>query len=496
MPNSPAGTTAGGRPSRTESRRSVAGPPRVLFHLITNVWGAGHTDLFLSLTLPNVLSPANLPALARAHDVRYRIHTTPADRRRIEDSPAGRRLAGLVPVEFASPLGERRPDVAFHVHWFHRTAAQAKRAGAVAVFVPPDTLWSDGSFARCGEVMAGGARAIATPFLQVVAETCTPEVLARFRDASDGSIAIPAAALADLGRRHLHPLTALAVPGSPHGRPALERYWPVTGAGFVSRFAVRELFAFDPRRCPITFLWYAAGPEDRAGIHFAAGPHDMAMLSVDPLPKYFDNTIADHAIGAGDLARSTLHPWNDTQQTRVFARRRIHWRAAEAPARAWRHAEAASDRAMREMEVRRLAKRAWARLRELGCTRAAGVLAVALEATDLARHWRGDVPLTVLAPADTAFAGAATAVVEALLQPGAEDRLERFVRRHVLRGPATGPATDLAGHPVALECRGSEITAIAGCRVLGAPNDLDGLRFLVVDGIVPAHDPAPSGARP
>jgi hypothetical protein len=36
---------------------------RPLFHVVSNVWGDSHVDLFLDLTLPNVLSPGNLPAL-------------------------------------------------------------------------------------------------------------------------------------------------------------------------------------------------------------------------------------------------------------------------------------------------------------------------------------------------------------------------------------------------------------------------------------------------
>jgi len=470
----------------------------VLFHLITNVWGAAHTDLFLRMTLPNVLSAGNLPALAAAHTVRYRIHTTPGDRERIVQSAAGRRLAQLVEVEFVTPLGTRTPDVAYHVHWFHKTAAEAKREGAVAVFVPPDTLWSDGSFRRCGEVMAAGRKAIATPFLQVTLESCLPEAEERYADPASGSIRIPPEGLAELGRRHLHPLTALALPGSPHGRPALELYWPAGAEGFVSRFAVRELFAFDPRRCPITFLWYAAGGEDRESIHFSAGPHDMGMLSVDPLHKYFDNYIADHAITPGDLVRSTLHPWNDTAQTRVFARRRVHWRtgAAEESARRWRRAELASDRAMRELEVRRLGQRLWARLREIGCSRAAGFLAVALEATSISRRWREDVPLTVLAPVDAAFENDPGRKAQDLLRSGAERELSNFLRRHVMRGAlgeGTGMHQSLEGSP--LRSSGdSHGRSVEGRRILDGPHRLDGIEIWTLDGLLfPAMDTSTGG---
>ncbi len=449
----------------------------MLFHVITNVWGEEHTGLFLDMTLPNLLSAGNLPALAAAHQVSYRVHTTRRDRARVEASAHWQRLARLVQTEFVSPLGERTPDVSYHVHWFHKTAAEALRAGAVAVFVPPDTLWSDGTFRRCGEVMAEGrSKAIAVPFLQVAKETCLPEAQARFRVAGDDSIRIPAEGLAELGRRHLHPLTALAMPGSPHGRPALEGYWPAGPEGFVSRFAVRELFAFDPRRCPITFLWYAGGAEDREGIHFSSGPEDMGMLSVDALPKYFGNIIVDHEVAPADLARSTLHPWNDTTQTRTFARRRVTWRCGTARGRAWRRARVASDRAMREVEVRRIAQRLWAALRELGCARAAGILALALEATPLASRWREDVPLTVFAPADAAFDEAARARVARLLAPGAEAALSAFLRAHVARGGVDA----LPGRRRMLDGREAPVGAAA----TGAARDVDGVAVRVIDRLL------------
>lgn len=405
MPRWPSGTMGGGHLTPIDRCYHAYWVGTMLFHVITNVWGERHTALFLRMALPNLLSPGNLPALAGGHNVRYRIYTTPADRACIEASEPGKELARLMPLEFVTPLGEVAPDPFYHVHWFHRAAAEAKRHGAVAVFVAPDALWSDGTFKRCGEVMELGFKAISIPFLQVVAETCVPEALERFGGQADGSIRIPAEGLYELGRCHLHPLTALAMPNSPHGRPGLDMHWPVQGEGILSRYIVRELFALDPRRCPITFLWYAGGEEDREGIYVATGPQDMAMLSVDPLDKYFVNYIVGHTVKPGDLVRSTLHPWNvkDQNQTRVFTRRRIYWHGVKNPSTRWRRAEARSDLAMREAEVKRTAQLLWAQFREIGCHRAAGILALALEATPLARRWREDLPLTVFVPTDAAL---------------------------------------------------------------------------------------------
>jgi len=411
----------------------------MLFHVVTIVWGAHHTDLFLDLTLPNVLSPGNLPAMAAGHAVRYRIFTTPADRDRVLAHPNGRRLHQIVPVDFVLPLGERAPDVQYHVHWFHRSATEAKRDGAVAMFVPPDTLWSDGTFRHGAAIMASGKKAVAVPFLQVVAETCVPEAKARFGGPVEQGLTIPPAELVALARRHLHPLTGAATPGSPHARPALEMHWPVPGDGFLSRFAVREAFAIDPRRCPMTFLWYAGGAEDLDGIHFSADSDDMVMLSVDPLAKYIPIYIPDHTVAPADVARSTLHPLNDTEQTRAFARRRVQWHEGPMDTGPWQRRHRRSDAAFGAMVANRVAMRLWAMLKRIGCQRAAALLAVGLHATPLARRWRHSGSLRVYAPTDRALAALGDAALERLMRPGGEAALRRFLLAHAMPAEAAPP---------------------------------------------------------
>ena len=125
-------------------------------HIITIVWGLRHTQLFLESALPNVLSDSNLPQLARDHDVTYRFFTTPETRDLIAGSDEGRMLAGTCEVEFITPLGDDTPDVSWHVHWFHRSAAEGKVRGAAVMFIPPDTLWTDGSLSRIGALLASG----------------------------------------------------------------------------------------------------------------------------------------------------------------------------------------------------------------------------------------------------------------------------------------------------------------------------------------------------
>lgn len=459
-------------------------------HIITIVWGEHHARLFLDLTLPNVLSPGNLPALCREHDVTYRFFTTPETRDLIAGSPGGRALASQCSIEYETPLGDRRPDVSWHVHWFHRSAAEGKRRGAAVVFVPPDTLWSDGAFARMGELLDAGKTGIACPFVIVSAETCGPEVLERFLDPSGGSLIIGYADMADLVSRHMHPLQVLGMAGGPHARPAFEIHYPVAGHGLISRYAVRELVAFDPARCPISFLWYADMPQAPDAIHFAAGPEEMLMLSVDPLSKYFQNYIVDHGCSGLDLARTTRHPLNDTPFTALFADQSVEIGTVKTAPRMWDRARIRGEAARRDVRVGRVAMLAYEAMMAHGAQTAAGLLAAGIMDSPFLRRWRAQTQLTAVVPLDTAFSGRAFETMPGLKPTNATAQLAAFLKAHILDGPLSDDLKSmdaegrfLDGHKVSLKWEKGRLR-INGAAVMAGPLTLEDLQIVFVDTLV------------
>jgi hypothetical protein len=458
---------------------------RPLFHVVSNVWGDSHVDLFLDLTLPNVLSPGNLPALVERGRVVYRIFTTPSARGRIETSAIGQQLSSVVEVEYISPLGERTPDTIWHVHWFHRSAAEAKAAAAMILFVPPDTLWTDGSFKHMVEKLLAGHRGVACPFLLVSSETCVSDARGQFIDPATGILTVPPAAMWPFARRHLHPLQMLAMPGGPHARPAFELHWPVGGEGMISRYAIRELVAFDPGRCPITFLWNAGGPEDAEGVYFATDSDEMLMLSVDPIAKYFQNYIVDHACHPFDVSRSSLHPLNNTRQTRVFVSRSVRLHGHRATTDAWRRPERLATAAARDIRVGRAAMLLHEALTAHRCMQSAHLLSIGLLDTHLSRRWRAEPPLTVIATCDAALARAGLSRPLELTAPGRERELVDILRDHVIPGdlPLGTTKHSLGATSIRRDSSGRE-TTINGLRVLDGPIEIEGVILFVVDAIV------------
>ena len=189
--------------SNLESGTATTRPLR--FVLSTPVWGANHIGLYLSVGLPSLLAPGNLPALARRSMSRYLIHTRPQDVAEIEVSPVYHRLAGIVPVAI------RAIEAPITVP--HRTMsdchidamAEADASGAAAIFLPPDCVWSDGSLDRLVSIAETGKSVVHMCGVRLDRDSVVPHLLEHSADGSH-RLSIGARRLVALGLEHLHPI--------------------------------------------------------------------------------------------------------------------------------------------------------------------------------------------------------------------------------------------------------------------------------------------------
>ncbi len=189
--------------SNLDSDPAAASPLR--FVLSTPVWGPNHIGLYLSVGLPSLLAPGNLPALARRTRSRYLIHTRPQDIAEIEASPVCRRLDGIMPVEIkaiAAPITvPHRTMSDCHIE----TMSEADGSGAAAVFLPPDCVWSDGSLDRLVSIAENGKSVVHMSGIRLDRDSVVPHLL---EHATDGGRQLPIGArrLVALGLDHLHPI--------------------------------------------------------------------------------------------------------------------------------------------------------------------------------------------------------------------------------------------------------------------------------------------------
>jgi hypothetical protein len=214
-------------------------PNNVKCHFATAVWGDVYTDLYLKVALPTQLSAGNLPAFADRQQCLYAIHTTSRDARAIRRSPAYAMLQETLPTEIVL-FGD--DEVAQHrTHTLmsecHRRAiAAADAAGAAILLLPPDAVWSDGSFSTVSRVVAAGKRVVIVAGVRVLKETFVPTLVETFGSKNNAAMTLPARELVRLTLEHLHPVSrSLFWDAAKINSWPSHLYWHVPGEGMLAR---------------------------------------------------------------------------------------------------------------------------------------------------------------------------------------------------------------------------------------------------------------------
>jgi Flp pilus assembly protein TadD/predicted O-methyltransferase YrrM len=249
----------------------------VIFHFIVMVWGEAHTDLFLKISLPSLLAAGNLPSIRHIGPTgsRFHIYTTAEDAKRIKASPLSAQLDKILPVDIHLLLDNLKtncPSERMGLCYNHLLNAFMKDDGAM-VWIPPDAVWSDQSFANLYRIAMSGKRVVAPPCFRVAKETFLPVLQENFLQ-KDGTLCVPPQQLLNIALKHLHPITKTWLWRAPEftSWPAV-MLWKVGQEGLLARY----FHAF-----PLMFY-----PETR-GLLMNISPSD----SLDGGP-YLSNIIKD-----------------------------------------------------------------------------------------------------------------------------------------------------------------------------------------------------------
>lgn len=413
--------------------------------LNTCVWGEWHLQAMQRVMLPTLLSPNNLPVLARRFPTRYRIATTSVDRKRIESWPIFAALSAAVEIEWVTD--NESPDIAFHIAWYERSLADAKARGAYCFMAYPDVAWSDGIFTRCADAIDAGKVGVAIPYIRVISETFIPDIAGR---AGDRAITLTGGETVRLAMRHMHPLSVAAMAGGRHALPSLEVSWRVPDQGLLLREMSRELSMIDTARLQANRYWNTIDTAHPESLHVAADSDDMLMLSLAPLFKDFQVYVPNHALQPMDLARVSLHPDNNNPLVKYFAAHPIRLHYDSFDGSRWRTFERRAERFVGQALFMREFLSVWQAVRAAGCSLAAQAMAVALIATPFASRWPDDGPVIIYVPNDDAFGTSGWERLEPLLRPERARDLRRVLRNHVVAG-ARGDAASGTRQQVTLD---------------------------------------------
>lgn len=403
----------------------------MLIHLSTVVWGPWHTQAYLEVNLPSLLASGNLPALAARHQAEYFIYTTEEDIPRIEASAAFIRARAILPIKLIAIQLSAHPDpiAAHHAYW-RESMEEARRGGAILVFIPPDVIWANGAFAHVAAVIDSGKRAILMTYLRVISETVVAEVKTRFGNSDASIVDAPARSLVALALRHLHPLTLTYVRDS-QNFPVHPEFilWTVPGEGLLMRILAREVFAIDPNLFELTPQALLAKKPDLDTVHFVSESDDLFAMSLAPFAKDVEWYLKPTALSVLDIARWWLiydSPAND-----VLARQYFRFHTTEMTPAKWRRAEIESDYLIRRLIATREVLRAIVGIPRPELKSIKLVVLIALTQAKLATAvpWTGG--LTFLLPDEQAMYLWLRSTSEDLLAGNARALLD-VIRGHIL----------------------------------------------------------------
>ena len=207
------------------------------FHFVTVVWGESFTDFFLTIALPNQLSPGNLHSFTQDVKACYKIYTTSGYASVIRDSKSYARLLEIMSAQIVC-LDDINLEAKYQaMSECHRhSIREAVNTGATLVFLPPDAIWAEGSFRNMLQLAKRGKRVILVGGIRVVKESVLPVLTDLFSPERTSSLS--SRELVKIAMEHLHPSSECFFWDSPNYRTDLPcaLYWRVGNEGLLGRY--------------------------------------------------------------------------------------------------------------------------------------------------------------------------------------------------------------------------------------------------------------------
>jgi hypothetical protein len=189
---------------RQHTRSSVSAPARV----ISYAWGEKYLEQLLTLALPAMLAPGNLPHLASTLSCEVVLLIEEREWLRVNNHPSVQRIRRLCPVnlfgldDLISAKDKYGMSLTYALHRGFGDLADAA-TDCFLFFLNADFVAADGSFRQVLSHLLSGDRLIAAPSYCVIAEKVSRELYRRI-DANAGTLPISKRELAKLALHNLH----------------------------------------------------------------------------------------------------------------------------------------------------------------------------------------------------------------------------------------------------------------------------------------------------
>jgi len=284
---------------RTKKRRQK---PKVA-KLLLPVWGYRHVRQFLETSLPTLLAPGNIPAVARSLPCEFVFLTSAEDEAYIRQQPLFHQLAEVCDVEI------RRIDHLITGSNYSTTITlsytEAIRAAGEDMletcffFLVSDYIMANGSLSSVLKRMQGGESAVQVGNFQVVMEDALPWIEEQRR--VTGELNLTSRQLMSWALAHIHPSTTANMVNFPfsHNSHSNRLFWRVDGDTLIGRFYLMHMicirpevtdfvigascdYSFIPELCPSGNVSVITDSDEYLVIEMQPRDHESAFLRPGP----------------------------------------------------------------------------------------------------------------------------------------------------------------------------------------------------------------------
>ena len=291
-------------------------PPARWIKVLVPVWSYEFTQQFLNMSLPTLLAPGNLPALAKTLPTEFIFLTGRRDEAMIRESAGYLRLAGICPVSFhliddIITEGNHSTTVTLaFARAVHRTGKAM--LDTCFFFLVSDYIVADGSLASAVKLMLAGVSAVQAGNFQIIAEDALPWLERQLEQGGD-ALVLPPRRLMQQALTCMHPSTianSVDLPVS-HNSHSNRLFWRVDADTLIGRFYLLHMlcvrpeivdfvigascdYSFIPEMCPSGNIAIITDSDQYLVVEAQPRRHEADFLRLGPvLPKQVASSLSE-----------------------------------------------------------------------------------------------------------------------------------------------------------------------------------------------------------
>lgn len=290
--------------------------PAVAAKLLLPVWGYSYVRQFLEWSLPTLLAPGNIPAIAQMLPTEFVILTSADDEAYLREHASFKRLATVCPVNI-QVIDHLITDGNYSTTITLAYAEAVRALGEAMVdtcffFLVSDYIMADGSLANVFKRMQRGASAIVVGNFQVAREEALPWLQEKLR-AARPAVSLQSRQLMKWALNHLHPATLANTVNIPfsHNSHTNRLFWRIDGDTVLGRFYLMHMlcirpevtdfvigsscdYSFVPEMCPSGNVDVITDSDEYLVIEMQPRGHEALFLRQGPLqPRILAKSLSE-----------------------------------------------------------------------------------------------------------------------------------------------------------------------------------------------------------